>query len=131
MMSKMWQCANFYFLSANGVILGPRKCSRSEIEQLSTISLQIWTVHMILRYLYLQKRKDQFRPTCAPYGVMTHFGVNFFPQFIFYPFFFLYKIFSSFLIFFFTTFNNISQVIQVSHKCMSHVATCTILVTVK
>ena len=82
---------------------------------LSTISLQIWTVHMILRNLQLQKSKDQLdqlRPTCAPFRVMTLFEfifsqINFFylifflPKFFFYPNFFSQIFFTQIFFFFF------------------------------
>ena len=110
---------------------------------------QIWAVRMILRYLHLQNRKHQFWAICAAFGVNApFFRVNFFPQFSFYlnsfypnffftqffftQTFFLPKFFFSnffwdlffFLpnfFYFFSTFNNISQVI-----CMLHVATRTV-----
>ena len=99
-----------------------------------------------LRYLHLQNRKHQLWAICAAFGVIPLFRVNFFPQFSFYLnsfypnfflpnfflpkfffsnffwdiFFFLTKFFLPFFLFF-STFNNISQVI-----CMLHVATRTV-----
>ena len=99
------------------------------MEQFSTVSLEIWTVHMISGYLHLTNRKDQFGAICAPFGVMTLFGWIFFTQIFFLTNFFLHKFFLAqiffffhfsvtFFFFFLQIFNIISQVIQVNVSCM-------------
>ena len=44
------------------------------MEQFSTVRLQIWSVHMILRYLHLEHSKIPYGTDLAPFGVLTLFG---------------------------------------------------------
>ena len=117
MISPDWHRSNFQFPPENRGLgrRGNFGTDSSEMEKFKPVSLQIWSVPMILRYLHLQKRKYQLGPTYAPFGVMTLFGVIFFPQifflpkfflpkFFFYPNFFLPKFFLPKFFFFFGTF---------------------------
>ena len=56
----------------------PESAVGSKIQQFSTVSLEIWTVHMISRYLQLKTGSPNLGAICAPFGVMTLFWVKFF-----------------------------------------------------
>ena len=66
LMFKMWQCENFQFLSLSwpmemGLFWVPKCAVGHKMEQFSTVSLQIWSVHMIFRYLHRQNMRHIFR----------------------------------------------------------------------
>ena len=113
------------------------------MEQFSTVSLEIWTVHMISGYLILERRKFQFGANLYPFWGADPFWDIFFTQIFFLPKFYLFNFFLT-QIFFFTQiffgpnfflffhfslshfffffckffFNIISLVIQVNVSCM-------------
>ena len=118
MISKRWLCLKFLIWPLSGP-LGkgqfwvPESAVGHKMEQFSTVSFQICTVHMISGYLHLINRKDQFGANLCPFFFyLNFFYLNFFlPNFffftqiffcpIFFFFFFLRHLFIFFKIFFF------------------------------
>ena len=81
MMSKMWQCANFQFMSEKGPMeMGqfwvPESAVGRKSSNFQPFRLKFGLCSWFLGISTWKTRKTNLGPICAPFGVLTHFGAQ-------------------------------------------------------